>query len=67
MTDKKKALIEAICDEYWFDYPETDQEYEWITEEYNFTSWCYIKGKWMCLADFIRIADNIGLLDDDNY
>lgn len=30
MTEKKKALIEAICDAYGFDYPETDQEYEAI-------------------------------------
>jgi len=38
MTEKKKALIEAICDAFGFDYPTTDQEYESIGETYNFTS-----------------------------
>jgi len=49
MTNKKKALIEAICDEFGFDYPErdyedpedtrtTDEIYEDALSEYNFTS-----------------------------
>ena len=67
MTEKKKALIEAICDAFGFDYPTTDQEYESIGETYNFTSWCYINHKWMCLDEFIRIADSIGLLDEDDF
>ena len=67
MTDKKKALIEAICDAYGFDYPETDQEYEAIWEDYNFTSGCYVNHKWLCLAEFLRIAEDTGLLVDDDY
>jgi len=72
MTDKKKALIEAICDEFGLDYPstedgyETEEEaYEWILTDYNFTSGCYIKGEWLSLAKLVEIADNIGLLEDD--
>ena len=49
MTQKKKALIEAICDEFGFDYPERDQEdesdtrtedelYEDKLSDYDFTS-----------------------------
>ena len=49
MTQKKKALIEAICDAFGFEYPERDYEdesdtrtedeiYEDALKEYNFTS-----------------------------
>lgn len=67
MTQKKKAFIEAICDEYWFDYPETDQEYEEILDSYNFKSWCYVKDGRLSLAKVIEIADSMGLLEDDDY
>lgn len=55
MTDKKKELIEAICDEYGLDYPElgdngddedtrtTDELYEDKLKSYDFTSGCYIR------------------------
>lgn len=74
MSEKKKALIEAICDEFWFDYPDQiredetkDEAYERTINEYDFTSWCYCNWKWMSLKGFIELADSIGLLDDDNY
>jgi hypothetical protein len=50
MTNKKKELIEAICDEFGFDYPEagdngddedtrtTDEIYEDKLKTYDFTS-----------------------------
>lgn len=38
MTEKMKALIEAICDQYGFDYPQTDEEYEDLLDFYNFNS-----------------------------
>ena len=77
MTDKKKALIEAICDEYGLDYPElgdngdenderTEEEiYEDKLKSYDFTSGCYIRGEWLSLEKIVEIADSIGLLEDD--
>lgn len=77
MTDKKKELIEAICDEYGLDYPElgdngddedtrtTDELYEDKLKSYDFTSGCYIRGEWLSLAKIVEIADSIGLLEDD--
>lgn len=77
MTDKKKALIEAICDEYGLDYPElgdngddedtrtTDELYEDKLKSYDFTSGCYIRWEWLSLAKIVEIADSIGLLEDD--
>ena len=77
MTDKKKALIEAICDEYGLDYPElwdngdenderTEEEiYEDKLNSYDFKSGCYINGEWLSLAKIVEIADNTGLLEDD--
>lgn len=77
MTNKKKELIEAICDEYGLDYPElgdngddedtrtTDELYEDKLNSYDFKSGCYIKGEWLSLAKIVEIADNIGLLEDD--
>lgn len=77
MTDKKKELIEAICDEYGLDYPElgdngddedtrtTDELYEDKLKSYDFTSWCYIRGEWLSLSKIVEIADSIGLLEDD--
>lgn len=65
MTDKKKALIEAICDKYGFDYPENEEGYEDILNSYNFNSGCYINSEFFSLADIIDLADSIGLLDDD--
>ena len=38
MTEKKKQLIDAICEHYGFDYPENDEEYNDILNSYNFTS-----------------------------
>ena len=77
MTNKKKELIEAICDEFGFDYPEagdngddedtrtTDEIYEDKLKSYDFTSWCYINHEWLSLAKIVEIADSIGLLEDD--
>lgn len=72
MTQKKKELIEAICDEFGFDYPstedgyETEEEaYEWVLTDYNFTSWCYVNNEWLSLAKLVEIAENAGLLEDD--
>lgn len=78
MTKKKQALIEAICDEFGFDYPErdyedledtrtTDELYEDKLKEYDFTSWCYINREWMSLAKLVEIAENAGLLEDDDF
>ena len=77
MTEKKKALIEALCDEYEIDYPElgdngddedtrtTDELYQDKLRSCAFESGCYNNHEWMSLAKFVRIAENIGLLDDD--
>lgn len=76
MTNKKKALIGAICDNFNMDYPEiwpdgdgeTEEEaYENKLKDYSFTSWCYINREWMNLAKLVEIADSIGLLDDDDF
>lgn len=67
MTEKKKQLIDAICEQYGFDYPETDEEYNDILDSYNFTSWCYSNHERMSLATFVKIADRAWLLDDDEY
>ena len=78
MTQKKKALIEAICDEFGFDYPERDQEdesdtrtedelYEDKLSDYDFTSWCYINREWMSLARLVEIAERAWLLEDDEF
>lgn len=64
MTDKKKALIEAICDAYGFDYPEADEDmtleeaYEDILTSYNFTSGCYVHNEWLSLAKMVEIAED---------
>ena len=72
MTDKKKALIEAICDAYGMDYPSTDdgyeteeEAYEWILTDYNFTSGCYVHNEWLSLAKMVEIAEDAWLLEDD--
>ena len=76
MTNKKKALIEAICDEFGFDYPErdyedeedtrtTDEVYEDALNEYNFTSGCYVNHGWLSPAKLVEIAERAGLLEDD--
>ena len=76
MTQKKQALIEAICDEFGLDYPEvwpdgdgetTEEAYENKLKEYDFTSGCYIHREWLSLAKLVEIADSIGLLDDDDF
>lgn len=78
MTKKKKALIEAICDRYGLDYPERDNEdpedtrsedelYEDKLDSYDFTSWCYINHEWMSLANFVKIAEDAGLLEDEDF
>ena len=76
MTQKKKALIEAICDAFGFDYPERDYEdesdtrteeeiYEDALKEYNFTSGCYVNHEFLSLAKIVEIAEDAYLLDDD--
>jgi hypothetical protein len=74
MTKKKQAFIEAICDEFGFDYPEvgpdgdgeTEEEaYENVLKDYNFTSGCYVHNEWLSLAKMVDIAEAAGLLDDD--
>lgn len=76
MTNKKKALIEAICDAFNIDYPEvgpdgdgetTEEAYENKLNDYDFTSGCYIHREWLSLAKLVEIADNIGLLEDDDF
>lgn len=78
MTKKKKALIEAICDKYGLDYPERDYEdpedtrtedelYEDMLDSYEFTSWCYCNREWMSLQAFVEIAQDAGLLDDEDF
>lgn len=69
MTDKKKQFIEAICDQYGFDYPESygdDQWYQDVLDSCNFKNGCYINGNRFCLKDIVDLADSIGLLDDED-
>ena len=76
MTEKEKALVEALCDAYGMDYPEAEDEDDTRTEEelyldkessYEFTSWCYINHEWLSLANIIRIVKEQGLLEDDDF
>jgi len=79
MTEKEKALVEALCDAYGIDYPEqgdngddtderTEEEIYFDKENsYDFTSWCYINHEWLSLANIIRIVREQGLLDDDDF
>lgn len=74
MTEKEKALVEALCDAYGMDYPEAEDEDDMRSEEelylekessYEFTSWCYVNHEWLSLAEIIRILKENGFLDDD--
>lgn len=68
MTQKEKDFIDALCDEYGMDYPEqqTNECYDETLKSYNFTSWCYINWNWLSLANIVRVARNIWLLDDND-
>lgn len=71
MTEKKMEFIEDLAEAYWI-----DMEDEWDTraercanvlESNAFTSWCYINHERLCLQKVVEIAEQMWLLDDNDY
>lgn len=60
----RNEAIEAVADYFELDYPETDDNGNYIIEgDYDWEAGCYSKHTWMSLKSFIDALD--GLYEDE--
>jgi len=61
----RNEAIEAVADYYRLDYPDMDENGNYIiSDDYDWESGCYSGSRWMSLKNFIRAIEH--LFDDDD-
>lgn len=53
----RNEVVEAVADYFGIDYPEKDEDGQYICEGYEWEAGCYGRNRWMSLASFIEAID----------